>query len=313
MTQKDKNIRQLIILGALITLTAVVAMVTGGSDGFDFDRRQFTLDANTIITTVVLESEEQTIRFEYINNRWELNNEYLLDEGMRDVFFSVLSQVEVKRPVSSSESDSIQSYLETEGVKVTVLNNSEVVQSYWTGGNQDLDITYFMTPGDDQAYVMHIPGYQSYIAGIYQAKLSDWRSRIVWDIDWTSLKKLTVEWEGNVTEIEYQGNFMNVNEVSTLDTLAMFNYLETVGYLQTVKYLEKDELPDYQNEIDAGAPLLTMTIEQIGDRISVLNLYKQPDNRQYLPAALNGIDRMLLDPQVLAQLQKKISYFELKE
>ncbi|NNF32552.1 MAG: hypothetical protein HKN68_00475 [Saprospiraceae bacterium] len=310
MSQKQKNIRQLIILSVLLVLTVVVVMI----DGFDYDRNKFTLDENSVITTVVLEGNGFTNRFEYINGAWEVNGKYLLDQGMRDVFFAMLSRTEVKRPVANAERDSIASFLRNEGVKVSILNNADTIKTYFAGGNKNRFQSFFMTQ-ENEPYLVQIPGYQSYIAGIFMVDENDWRSRFIWDIDWSSLKTLTVEYEGGRErlEFEYENNFMGLKGVENLDTANMMGYLEYIAYLQTDKFLKDGEIPIYDQMVEAGESILTIDVEQIGNRKSSLVLYAQPEGKQYFPGVLNQQQLVLFESSALENMKAVLSDFELVE
>lgn len=310
MIQRKRNIQQLTYFAVLASIIVLLALFGGENDGVDFDKHKFILDENEVITTVVLEGGGTRNKFEYLNGAWEVNDTYLLDQGMRDVFFAVLSQVEVKRPVAASEKDSLATFLKNTGVKVSIYNSGVEVKSYLAGGNEEQFRTYFMDVEEGQPYLMHIPGYQSYIAGIFEARESDWRSRFIWDIDWTSLKKLTVKFGEKVTVFEYKDNFMAVEGVARLDTASMMSYLEEVAFLQTDKYLEPGEIEAYEEIIRADNPIASLQVEQIGDRHSSLLLFERPKQKQYIPGLLNNQQMLLFQPTLLENLKKTPKDFE---
>jgi len=310
LIQRKRNIQQLTYFAVLASIIVLLALFGGENDGVDFDKHKFILDENEVITTVVLEGGGTRNKFEYLNGAWEVNDTYLLDQGMRDVFFAVLSQVEVKRPVAASEKDSLATFLKNTGVKVSIYNSGVEVKSYLAGGNEEQFRTYFMDVEEGQPYLMHIPGYQSYIAGIFEARESDWRSRFIWDIDWTSLKKLTVKFGEKVTVFEYKDNFMAVEGVARLDTASMMSYLEEVAFLQTDKYLEPGEIEAYEEIIRADNPIASLQVEQIGDRHSSLLLFERPKQKQYIPGLLNNQQMLLFQPTLLENLKKTPKDFE---
>ena len=316
MKQRQKNIRQLIYLGVLLGLITAFALIDNrGNDGFDFNKNEFTLGENTVITTVILEGPEGKNQFEYLNGAWQVNGNYLMDEGMRDVFFALLSRLEVKRPVAQSESDSLATYLRTRGTRVSIINNADTIKSYLVGGNEFRFQSYLMDPVAGLPYLVHIPGYQSYLAGIFEAQENDWRSRYIWDLDWTSLKKLTVDYKGAQEPLlfEYRDNFMAMEGVDLLDTANMMGYLEFIAYLQTDKYLLPDEIVVYDQSILSNEPLLSIDVEKIGDRKSSLRLFPIPDGKKYYPGLLNQEQIVLFQSTVVENMQASPSDFELTE
>lgn len=315
MNQREKNIRQLVYLVILISITTLVVFLGGEQKGIDFDKRKFTLDENTVITTLVLEGKDHTNRFEYVNGTWQVNDKYIIDQGMRDVLFAVLSNVEVKRPAALSNRDSLASALLNNGVKVSILNNGDTILTYLTGGNEELLQSYFMDEADKLPYLVHIPGYQYYLAGIFTPGENEWRSRFIWDIDWSSLKRMAIHFKDEKDSLvfEYENDFIGVMGINRLDTAEMMDYLESIAYLQTDKYLLKDEIPVYDQSIDGGDPVLTIDVEQIGNRSSSLQIYPKPEGKDYLPGLLNNGQRVLFQPAVLEAIHASASDFETQE
>ena len=315
MNQKRKNIRQLIYMAILLVVTVAVAIIGRDHDGFDYDKAKFALDENTVITTVVLEGNNFKNRFEYVNGTWQVNDKYEMDQGMRDVFFALLSKVEVQRPVSTVEQDSLAAYLLERGVKISVLNNTDTVKTYLVGGDEEKFQSYFMDFDERLPFLVHIPGYQSFISGIFNATENDWRNRYIWDIDWTSLKKLIVNSreEQDSLVFEYKNNFIGVDGIEDLDTAGMMGYLENIAYLQTDKYLEPGEIPVYEQVVSDSEPTVVIKVEQIGNRMSSLQFYPQPDGKLYIPAVLNDNQLVLFQPSILESILLKPSDFELRD
>ena len=106
--QKRQNIRLLIILSA--TIVAVVFLQLSGKkdSNLGIDKTTFQLTDQQEITDVYLHSKMADNHFQFKNGHWVLNDTLLLDQSMRDVFFSVLSKVEIRKPVIESSKDSIR-------------------------------------------------------------------------------------------------------------------------------------------------------------------------------------------------------------
>ena len=103
--QKQKNIRLLISLSIIILLIALIPFLKESRDGFSFDKNQFTLNDQTVITDVILISESASNKLSFENGTWQVNSTYQLDPNMRDVFFSVLSKLQIRRAVSEAQND----------------------------------------------------------------------------------------------------------------------------------------------------------------------------------------------------------------
>ena len=299
MNQRKKNIRLLIYLATLVVITLMVFYSGKERTGVSFDKNKFTLDEHAVITEVLLEGNDFVNRLVYNNGAWEVNGSFLLDQGMRDVFFAVLSQVEVKRPASESVTDSLLQVFKLEGINVRILNNSEVIKSYSVVGDADQFTTWFLAENEQQPYLMKIPGYHSFIEGIYRVSENDWRERFIWTMEWARLKKFTIDYtDENLHDLifEYADNFIRVPEIDAMDTAAVMDYLQFVANLQAERFLEEDEKVAFSSHLNE-IPYATIKFEEIGNRHNSLALYPFTQENKYVFGILNNRQAILLDKQ----------------
>ncbi len=297
-----------------MTLTTLVYFTGLVSNHVSFDKKKFTLDENTIITSVYIAGEGIDNKLEYVDGLWEINSRYAIDNGMRDVFFAVLSQVEIRRPVPLTQKDSIADALKANGLKVTIQNNSELVKAYFVGGDEERFITYFIMDGDDDPYIMQIPGYLSFIAGIYDASENDWRDRFIWPVDWSRLKALKVVYENGAKkdlDFKYRDNFIAVVGVNTMDTSAVMDYLQGVANLQAYSFLEQEN--KYSEWAVPENKMIRIEIEQIANNNYKLDLYRIPDDENFYLGILNGTEGMLFQRPDIDILMKIKEDFILRE
>jgi len=304
LNQKKKNIKLLGILLALIFLSVFVFLV-GNNDQAAIEKNIFTLGENTVITTVILKKQSKEIQLEYLGGAWEVNSKYPMDESMRDVFFAVLSSIEVRRPVSKLQKDSIASFLEDEGTYVSITNNGQEVMSYLVGGNKDQFLTYFMLPDETQPYLMQIPGYLSFIAGIYEVSENDWRERYIWPMDWSRLKLFTIITPGKELVFEYVRNFIQVRGVEQMDTAAVMDFLQFSANLQAIKFLGQDTA--YNNYLE-NKPYAQFRVQEIADRNYSLDIFEISDKKQFI-GIINGSEKALFAKKDVQYLLKEKEEF----
>jgi len=256
--QKQKNIRLLIALSIIVIIIALLPLLKSTGDGLSVNKKQFTLDQQTVITDVILSSDSINNKLSYINGKWLVNNKYELDPHMRDVFFSIISQMEIRRTISKTQNDSINNALKNRSIKVSILNNQELIQEYWIWGDKKTQTSYISDANREQSYVLHIPGYRSYVAGIFQVPESDWRSRRVFTTLFTNLNALTIEYPDESINFKYKESFFEIEGVYA-DSTQLITSLENLLFLQTEQYVLPSELSNYMN----GDFLPTKTIATI--------------------------------------------------
>ena len=275
MKQVSKNI---ILSGLLFLLTGITTWVyfTGVDNKLlDVDENMFTLELNTVITTVILEGPVEKNQFEYINNQWVVNEKFNMDRGMRDVFFAVLSSVKIQRKVPENIQDSVASIIKAEGIKVNIYDQGIEVNSYKVSGDEQKGITYFQDVNSSVVYYMNIPGYKSYIAGIYSVPENDWRDRFIFDFDFTNLEKLTAEYSNQPEDnliLKFEENEYRVNGKIPGDSAVVLDYIEAISNLQTITYFNKGSNQKYDSIIDL-APYMKFSVEAIGKTNQELSIY----------------------------------------
>ncbi len=309
MNQKRKNIQLMIILVCLIIITGSLYVAGNNNDKLSFDKQLFTLGENTVITTVQLDNNQTPIQLEYVGGIWEVNGKYPIDENMRDVFFAVLSTVEARRPVSEIQKDSIATFLRNEGTQVTISNDGVKVMSYVVGGDKDQFLTYFMDPADSKPYLMQIPGYLSFIAGIFEVSENDWRERYIWPMDWSRLKTFSITFsESEPLVFKYGSNFIHVSGIDQMDTAAVMDFLQYSANLQAISFLGKDSSYNYV----ISKPFAQFRVEEIANRNYSLDVYEIPNSKQVL-GILNGSEKALFSKKNIEYMMKEKEDFISKQ
>ena len=300
---KISNIYWLISLLSLIALTGWVYF--SGEDSMkNYDESKFTLELNSIITSVRISGENSSLNFDYVNGIWMVDDSLQMDPGMRDAFFTVISSIRIKRPAGISERDSLKEYLQSEGLRVEILNNANLVKSYRVGGNELTGVSYFMDESDGIPYEVVLPGYDSYVAGIYAVPEIDWRNRFVFELDWSNLKSVNVAYfdEEEDVKIEYREDFFYLNnDLEPIDSALMFDYLGELRNLQAQKYLMPRDNPVYDSLRKTG-PKASVRVEVIGVPAQELLIYNRAPGDRWVLGRLGENLLVQFDPRSLVPI-----------
>lgn len=230
--QKQKNIKLILSLGIIITIIGLLDFFKNSDNGLSVNKRKFTLDQQTVITDVNLTSITQKNILSYDNKTWVVNNKYEVDPNMRDVFFSVLSQLEIRKKVSNSRNDSIADIIKKQGVQVVISNNQYVVKEYYIWGDSELQKSFLMNE-QGKCFVVHIPGYRSYVAGIFEVPENDWRSRRVFTALFTNLNSLEINYPEEEIEFNYKNNFFEISGMRA-DSAQLITSLENLLFYKLI-------------------------------------------------------------------------------
>jgi len=291
----------------LVTLTLIAYFRPFRSED-SVDDSKFTLPLNTVITEVVLRSKVDSLDFQYTNGEWWVNKSFKMDQGMRDAFFTVVSSIRIKKPVGITDRDSIVSFLNSDGVEVTIINQDEVLMNYVTAGDELRSISYFMEPGEEVPYVVNLPGYDSYVAGIYSVPENDWKNRFIMEVDWSNLKEVGVEFINKPDKdfkIVYKDNFFFLQgSPDALDSASLFDYIRELTNFQVNSFIDLAQNTSYDSLI-AGKPTSRLTVSLIGKEDQVLEIYPVLKGDRLQLGLLNKAEAVLINPRALIPLLKK--------
>ncbi len=248
--QRSKNIILLIILGFLVLSSVVLVLTSGPSKSTIENRGLFTVQDTSRIDQISITSKQGTISLDRKSGTWLLNEKYKAEQNIIKVLLAILKDNEVLRNVPRSQEDEIAEYIKNQGYLVELYNQGKLITTFFVSGNSNKTVSYMMRVNDDSPMIIGIPGYESYVAGIFEITTNDWRDRLILSTNWRTLKQLTINYtqypEYNLN-IEFKDNFLGVEGVSTLDTARMMSFIEQFSYLQVDKYLDSGQNDRYDS------------------------------------------------------------------
>lgn len=274
--QDTRNKRQIVFLLILLVCIVLALSLKPGRSRFDvpadyyrgFDLRE--------IDRVVMKSDSKQVSLSFINNRWQVNNEFAADRGLVEVLFATLQQAEPKRRVASSMRDSLTKALQENGVLVSLFKDDDKAGAFFAGGNAARTQAYFLKEGDDQPHLMAIPGYRVYVSGIFELPALQWHEKLIFDLNWTNFRKLETSFRnpaGNFN-VEMRRNQAVIPGITEPDTARLNTFLDDLSLLRAVEYLESTSQLD---SLSKTQPLAEFKISDIGGRAYSLRVYQHAD------------------------------------
>jgi hypothetical protein len=277
MMQEKKNKQRALVLVVLLLATAGMLWLNGRSDSPVVDKDLFKTADLTTINEVVLRTATGATQLKFSGSQWRVNDQYDADRNMVDVLFATLRQAEPRRPVAASQRDSIAKVLEKEGVEVTLISGGEKVDVFYAGGNRQKTQAYFMRPGEEP-YVMIIPGYRVYTAGIFELAGQGWRSRYVFGFNWRNFSSLETKYPLNGTagfRVELTDQYFGIQGMTLeqTDTAKLNSYLDAVSLLQVQEYQSTSPALD---SLGKATPLFSIEVKDVGGTAYTLDIFPIP-------------------------------------
>lgn len=274
MTQRQKNIRGLIMSGIL--LVAVLAW-----QGWEYrseiqakaDRSKFAIPDATRISKVELQSSQDTVHLEFDGTRWQVNQAWPADRQMITVFFATLAQVETKRPAEASRADSLRNSIQQEGVHVRLSEADGRTVDFRVSSSSP---TYFMSEEYPIPELVTLPGYRVDVSAIFRQTTAAWRDRRIFNFNWQNFRSLraTFPKEANDFTIQSVNGVFTVPDMPT-DTARMNEYLDAISLLQADQILSPDRSRD--SLFQYRSPEVKISVEDLAGRAYELEVWANPD------------------------------------
>jgi hypothetical protein len=273
-----------------------------GSSGTKVNAKMFVIENIDPIDRVSITRGEEMINFRAFSGGFMVNDQFPMDENLLTLLAAVLQQVRVQRPLSGQLEQSIKERIFETGSYVQIYQGEMILSSFWVGGDESKQSSYFATE-EGRVYQVHLPGYTSYVSGLFEIPLKNWRSRNIFSNTWRSLMSFSYQdfaQPENDFQINYKDPFFTVSGVQKLDSNHVMNYIQDLVNLQATALVDTT----FQ-----GMPWLEFTTVDIDPQKSQkLTLYG--DDSQPLVLGKSGEQYFTFRGSNLNQLRRNSQYFE---
>ena len=300
MTTHNRNL--LVIFLGLLLVNVVFFFLGSQRSGVSFDENKFMVTDTTGISGIQI---GEGVVLSKTTGTWRVNDQYPVDPSVRQLLFSILTRVKVKKPVEIAPE---------EGIEVSVGGASPLSFRVW--GNPTKTKTYFALTGSEEVFEVHIPGYNEYLGGLFELRPAQWRDRLVIDASWRTIQKLTLDYQRSDDSdftINFDKDFFVVQDIAPIDSNAVVNYLNLFEYFQTNEWLSTGRFEKYDS-LSKMPPLATLTIEAIDQEAPVvLDIFpKLSGDRFYLLMTYEG-SMLVVDDRRMREILLKKEDFKYKK
>lgn len=308
---QEKINKRLAGLAILLVLAIGIVWWAGRRDvSYHPDKNLFRDFEMELVDKVVLRSPKDTITLKYSGSEWKVNEEYPADRTRVTVLFATLQKAEPWRPVSSSLKDSIADAMDSQGIRVSMYVENEIVQELIVSGNVARTETYFKKVSSDDSYVMNIPGYRTYVGGIFELDESGWRNRQVFGLRWENFKKLETRFRnpsGNFSVVMENGRG-SIAGIAQADTSKLSQYMDYLNLLTVDEFLTRSAMLD---SLGKTSPVAEFSIEDLASRTYTLALYP-PEKGNHVYALLNATQWAVIQEDRIFPILRPKEFFVMR-
>ena len=314
MNQRKKNLRLLLLLIGLVGISISLNFMGGIKPTDGINSTQFKIEDTASVAQIIITSASLSNTLERKESGWTINSNEKADENIMRVFLSIMSNVTINRTLKGDLKREVISRSKSEGINVCLkLENGE--ESCFTAlGNPNQTLSYFVK--EEEVYVVELPGYDSYVTGIFEITEIDWQSRLIFSTSLSSFSKAEITYlnhpEWSFT-IEPHSNFLFVNELELQDTIMVLDYTEQFAYLQADRFIREGENTEYDSLTDTEPEVIFTLSNYFKEQPIKLSFFRRLPGDQMVLAKIEDGRKGLFEYNRIKGLFVRRSYFEYKK
>ena len=168
-------------------------------------------DINSVTKIFMADKLDNKVLLERTSDStWIVDGKYPASEGMMDMLLETLNQMRIRQRVNKAAKKNIVDNISVSHTKVEVyqivpfinwfggrlqlFKSEKLVTTYYIGHEtQDNMGSYVFREGDDEPYIVHIPGFRGYLGPRFEPVPELWRSHRIVNLPVTAIQSVKVE------------------------------------------------------------------------------------------------------------------------
>jgi hypothetical protein len=160
-------------------------------------------------------------------------------------------------------------------------------------------------------YLMSIPGYRVYAAGVFELNELNWRDKLVFNLNWRNFNGLKVEFKNN-PDFGFEvgmgpGKFFTILNQAYVDTTKLNDFLDAVSYLTVDQFIGESVSP--LDTMASQTPAVMISIEDVSGREYTLGFFDEGTDKVQRLGVIQGSTYALFNPIKLAAVVRPKSWF----
>jgi hypothetical protein len=247
-----KNQQLSIILAILVIVAVALNWPQSSKRNTDLAVDQFAIEDTAAVSRVALSRQNRLVELTKSNNKWLTGKNFPVSLNLELLLMNILHDVQVNRPVSEAEQDSVLQALAARGTRVEVFSGSTRLKSFLVSGNPNANETWFMNPSEKNPYVVAIPGYREYLARLFELNEFQWRSRQLFPVDTLTFSSLQISYTNDPRPMNIQRPVAayTLNGQSNATTQTFNRLITNLSQIPVQQYITENEF----NRLTRGVP-----------------------------------------------------------
>lgn len=302
-----------VLLGSLLLISATLAWIGRPETRLVVDKDLFAVKETEKINRVLMVRKSDTVDLTF-DGSWTVNGKWDADLQMIKVLMAALRQIVPHRPVAASRVDTVNKQLGERGTRVVLSDSDGTEMKLIAGGNSAKSEAWFRKEGEEQPYVVIIPGYRVYVSGIFEMDASGWRNKRIFDFNWRNFKSLTASYAKEPKagfRVEMKQRYFGIQDMAEVDTTKLNDYLDAVSLLLATRFVTRPE--PMADSIVRTSAVARIDIRDIADRIYSLELFAPRKDDDEVFGRLADGQVVAFDRSDVIGIVRRRGWFEVNE
>jgi len=297
MKKISRGQKNLIIVGAIIVLIAIIAIVLTSQKSTTIDQNFHIQDTKKVVRIILEDRDGLKSELKKTNDStWIVNNDFQAAPQMIKTLLETLRDMRVREPVAKSAHSNIIKQLSARHTRVDVYTESyfinlgfiklfkkEKLEKTIYVGNQTMDNmgTYMLVKGTDNPCVVHIPNFRGYLSTRFDTQADDWKTHTIFKYHPSNIASIKVEipqLESESFEIYSEGNTFHFKLIKNNQKLTSFDTLKVTALISSFTDLNFERIerniPQVQRDtIFSKSPSFIFTVKNKKGETKSLKTY----------------------------------------
>lgn len=274
-----------ILIASILVAVAFVLFLKDKSGTLKEDTNAFAVKDTAAITTIKFNDGKNLILLEKSGNHWMVNKQFTAKPGVIKALFSVLMNLEIKSPVSNGMKTYVMNNFRKRAVTVSVESDNGTLKAFQITEDDSLRTgSYMMLKGNDDAYLMQMPGFNGRISMLFPCDIQFWRDKTIFKYTPAEISSVKVEYPSK-PKASFSYQFVNFNDIEVrsgdgkevvkiskeIARTYLMNFA-SVPYEAQVKHRAKQIL----DSLRAEKPYCQIQVKNAENELNVLRTYQIP-------------------------------------
>ncbi len=243
----------------------------GSQKGMVTADRGFTVESMDDITNIVIKHPKlQPIQFSKNGKTWLLNGKYLVNDAVFVNIERSLLDMKLLYVPPKAANNTVKESIGVYALEVSLYNNSDepFKTFYISSDTQKGDGTYMLMKGEEQAYVMHLPGLMGGLRSRFEQPMKNYRDKFIFRDKADQIASISVTYpkgESSSFNLTKDGNNISVlpGIANAQKSEKPLNERVVNAYLSSFEMLGAEDIFDAKEGIDTLLQLVPFCIVEM--------------------------------------------------